>query len=250
MTCFPSARPAMEEYCYTVDEVVKVLRTGDLIFESGKTPVSNVVKAGTGSMWSHIAIVYKDKIFEAVRYDDTHITDGKKTSGNIGCRLRDIRDYFSTYNGTSIAVRHLLVREANIDVEKFQSFVEKKMKKTVKRIKGAAYNSDPFTILCARADCKILLPPDNGTSYFCSSLVAKCFKDIGLLDKDATVFSFFPDDFTKEHFPLLRPAGVPLTSVFGLSDNNSDVIQLGKISYVYIPNDNERKRKSNKEILS
>jgi hypothetical protein len=241
-SCFPARSPSAVEYCYTIEEVLKVARTGDLVFESGNSVISNFVETECGSKWSHIAMVYKDKIFEAVRYDDTHTVKGKRNNKHaVGCRLRDIREYFYEFkfdNSNAIAIRHILTKRPCIDANYFQRFIEQKLETIVNNLIGKPYNSDAKTLLIARIGWNSLLPPDTNESYFCSSLVAKCYQKIGLLDKTRCPFSFLPDDFAKKDFPLLKPRKLQLSSIEGLSEHNAQLIQLGRFCCVERPSDN------------
>ena len=261
-SCLPSRRPSAMDYCFNVDEAVNiVLQTGDLVFESGDSFVSNFVETECGSMWSHVAMVYKNQIFEAVRYDDTHANEKGEIEKVVGCRLRDIREYFANFRGNCLAVRPLLVKQPCIEYSAFRDHIEKKLESVIEhKLLGKKYNSEPLTIFLARVGWEKLVPPDNGTSYFCSSLIAKCYQEAGLLDTNASPYSFLPDDFSKGEFWLLKPPELKLSSVVGLSDIKSreGLIKLGSILTVLISskkrtsstNGKRRKGKlTNKSIL-
>lgn len=242
-TCFPSRCPDTTQYCFTIEEALGVACTGDLVFESGNSLISNFVETECGSMWSHVAMVYKDKIFEAVWSDDTHAQDDGTYERVVGCRLRDMREYFSKFQGNCIAIRHLLVKQPCIDQKAFQRHLEKKLRPVISKLLGKGYNREPLTIFLARVGWDILVPPDNGKSYFCSSLIAKCYQEVGLLDSTVSPYVFLPDNFSKAEFELSKPKDFQLSSAIGLTDNKAALIKLGSILPILLNNHNNNQKK-------
>lgn len=76
----------------TIDEVCRVVRSGDLVLFSGASWTSWFVTLFCASQWSHIGIVYREPdgeplLFESIKTDD----DG---SPNIDCAPRSIESAF------------------------------------------------------------------------------------------------------------------------------------------------------------
>ena len=129
MGCKPSVIDT--EQLYSIDEIRDNAETGDLILFSGKGNISNCVRLFSGSVWSHVAIIFKSNdgevyIFECAQDDKfiDRITGVRKRGARL-VRFDDMlemRDGLPHYDGYFIALRKLSWNDKS---KKMNAYVEK-----------------------------------------------------------------------------------------------------------------------------
>jgi Permuted papain-like amidase enzyme, YaeF/YiiX, C92 family len=86
------------------------LQTGDLVFCSGNYVFSKVIQKLTKSTWSHVGVVYIDKVLERVMILESETL--------IGVRLMPLSKYINDYKGTNRAYKgNLLIARMNVAIE-------------------------------------------------------------------------------------------------------------------------------------
>ena len=172
------------------------LQTGDLVFFSGKSHSSTLVKLSTSSHWSHVAMVYRDGdrvlLWEAATLRNIPDYDSGKVVR--GVRLACLSDYLNQYDG-DIAVRHLDVERTDEMLQAFAVFRE--------QVRGRPYEKDLLEKVLAACDFLWCENVEDLSSFFCSELVAETYQRMGLLSEDKPSNEYTPHDFTSD-------AAVPL----------------------------------------
>lgn len=109
MGCVPSVPE--NEQMYTLDQIKNSAETGDIILFSGHGPISSCVRLFSHSVWSHVALIYRDNdgrvfIWECSQDDKLH--DNISGIKKRGARLVLWEEMFGGgYDGFFIALRKL-----------------------------------------------------------------------------------------------------------------------------------------------
>lgn len=154
------------------DKVRDYIKTGYVFFSSGSYAFSGVIQKLTKSVWSHVAIVYKDEelgrvlILEAEPY--------------VGIRLIPLSKYLKDYKGTKRPYKgQVVLAKLNFDLEK------DKLDKAVSfGLDELTRPYDNWEII--RIMTRILFKigkRERNRSYICSELVRDCFSKAGVIFK-------------------------------------------------------------------
>jgi hypothetical protein len=154
------------------DKVRDYLKTGYVFFSSGSYAFSGVIQRLTKSVWSHVAIVYKDEelgrvlILEAEPY--------------VGIRLIPLSSYLKNYKGTRRPYKgQIVLGKINFDLEK------EKMGRAISfGLDELTRPYDNWEIL--RIMTRILFKigkRERNRNYICSELVRDCFSKAGVIFK-------------------------------------------------------------------
>lgn len=74
------------------DQIRDTIKTGDLLFASGNSLMSSMIKGATNSVWSHVAFIVR---LEAI--DRIMIMESVET---VGVRTVALSNYVRNYNGS------------------------------------------------------------------------------------------------------------------------------------------------------
>src|SRR6476660_7840062 len=77
---------------YRYEAIRDQLMTGHIFFSSGSYTFSNIIQRLTKSVWSHVAIIYKDADLQRVMV--------LEAEPKIGIRLIPLSKYLKDYRGT------------------------------------------------------------------------------------------------------------------------------------------------------
>jgi len=154
------------------DKVRDYIKTGYVFFSSGSYAFSGVIQKLTKSVWSHVAIIYKDEelgrvlILEAEPY--------------VGIRLIPLSKYLKDYKGSKRPYRgQVVLAKLNFDLEK-----EKLGRAVSFGLDELTRPYDNWEII--RIMTRILFKigkRERNRNYICSELVRDCFSKAGVLFK-------------------------------------------------------------------
>lgn len=146
-----------------------VLRSGDLIFCSGSYAFSGLIQKFTGSVWSHVGIIYRDETLGRVFILESET--------GIGVRLVPLSKYLRDYHGRRRPYRGQIVigrLEPGMQPEQAQRAVSFGMDLLTKPY-------DNWEII--RIALRILFRKGRRTrdrKFICSELVDECFRAAGV----------------------------------------------------------------------
>lgn len=186
-------------YCTTVREQID---TGDIILCSGTGRISNGIKAGTFSKWSHVAVaVYVPQSDIVLAYQSTtlnKIKDWTDDSLKQGVQINLLSDMVSTYPG-EIAVRHLDVHRTPKMLSDLANFRLE--------MKDRPYEKSKLELIKSAYDGPGGHNEEDLSSMFCSELVAELYQRWGLIDNSLSSNEFVPANFsTGRDIELLKGA--------------------------------------------
>lgn len=175
----------------------QTLKTGDLVFFSGKGWMSGVIKFGQRlsgiprkyARWSHVGIVIKSADIDAVLlWESTTLSDVKTVDGEnrSGVQLVSLKDRGSSYKG-KIGVRRLICPLAADELTHI-----KELRKT---LKGRKYETNYLQLARAVFDPMKRQSKDLNT-VFCSEMAAEALSD-RLGDKHSNEYS--PGELAQDH---------------------------------------------------
>jgi hypothetical protein len=146
------------------------LKTGDIVFCSGSYAFSGVIQNLTKSVWSHVAVIYKDEELGRVLM--------LEAEPQIGIRLIPLSNYLADYKGTKRCYKgQIVVARLNHDLPKEQ--LNKGISFGLDALTRPYDNYEIFRIMI-RILFKISKRERN-KSYICSELVRDVFARAGVI---------------------------------------------------------------------
>lgn len=148
------------------------LKTGHIFFSSGSYTFSGIIQRLTKSVWSHVAIIYKDEELKRVMV--------LEAEPNIGIRLIPVSKYLHDYKGTKRPYKgQVVMAKLNFDLEKENLN------------KGISFGLDELTRPydnweIVRIMLRILFKRgkrEKNRNYICSELVRDAFAKAGVIFK-------------------------------------------------------------------
>ena len=162
------------------------LRTGDLVFCSGSYLFSQAIQRFTGSVWSHVAIVYRDDTLQRMFVLESET--------GIGVRLAPVSKYLRDYHGRRRPYRGQIVVarvQPDVDVERVHKAISFGMDELTR-----PYDNSEILRIALR----ILFRVSRRTrdrKYICSELVQECYRQAGVSFKLADRF-VSPEDIWRD----------------------------------------------------
>jgi len=154
------------------NEIRDQVQTGDIFFSSGSYAFSGVIQRLTKSMWSHVAVIYKD-----VELGRVLVLEAEP---RVGIRLVPLSKYLKNYDGKrrpykgQIAIAHLNIAMEKENLNRGICFGLDELSKPY----------DNFEIV--RIMIRILFhisKRDRNRSYICSELVRDILAKAGIIIK-------------------------------------------------------------------
>jgi len=151
------------------DGLRDVLRSGDLVFCSGSYAFSGLIQKFTGSVWSHVGIIYRDETLGRIFILESET--------GIGVRLVPLSKYLRDYHGRRRPYRGQIVigrLEPGMQPEQAQRALSYGMDLLTKPY-------DNWEII--RIAMRILFRVGRRTrdrKFICSELVDECFRAAGV----------------------------------------------------------------------
>lgn len=154
------------------EKIRDYLKTGHIFFSSGSYAFSGVIQKLTKSVWSHVAIIYKDEELRRVMV--------LEAEPKIGIRLIPLSKYIQDYKGTKRPYKgQVVISQFNFEMEK-----EKLNKAISFGLDELTRPYDNWEII--RIMLRILFrvgKREKNKNYICSELVRDAFAKSGLLFK-------------------------------------------------------------------
>jgi hypothetical protein len=180
-------------------ETRATLRTGDLVLFSGRGTVSNMIKYGTLSNWSHCGMVVKMEQYDFITiWESTtlsNIPDLESEMPLMGVQLVPLSERLKKYDG-DVAIRRLKGGElSNDDINKLMLLR--------KQLKGKRYELSKMELFKAAYDGPFGANIEDLSSIFCSELVAEAYQSLGLLDDVKASNEYTPADFSEKRMKNL-----------------------------------------------
>ncbi len=154
------------------EKIRHYLKSGQIVFCSGSYAFSGIIQKLTKSVWSHVAIIYKDEelgrvlIMEAEPY--------------IGIRLIPLSKYLNDYKGTKRAYKGQMVI-TNLMVDLSKEKVNKAISFGLDELTRPYDNWEIFRIML-----RIIFSigkREKNRSYICSELVRDAYVKAGIMFK-------------------------------------------------------------------
>lgn len=233
----------------TIDEVCRVVRSGDLVLFSGASWTSWFVTLFCASQWSHIGIVYREPdgeplLFESIKTDDdgSPNIDVRTKKHRVGVRLVSLRLLLNSFTGYAVAVRTLLTPISLNAASAMDTHMTYWIGECIRRYGYLPYESRWFNFFVARYDF-MRLDFEVPDALFCSELVARCYKEAGLFTHSRSSLQYLPDDFSQVgeihlSYPLDRP-------VVAVGVDGRQIVRLSEELFVELP---AGKRKKIKQV--
>jgi cell wall-associated NlpC family hydrolase len=151
------------------EQVRSTLRSGDLVFCSGSYLFSGLIQRFTGSVWSHVGVIYRDEALERVFVLESET--------GVGVRVAPVSKYLRDYHGRRRPYR------GQIMIGRLQPAADElQVKKAISH--GLDLLTKPYDnweIL--RIALRIAFKVTRGTrdrKYICSELVEECYRTAGV----------------------------------------------------------------------
>ncbi|VEB35806.1 YiiX/YebB-like N1pC/P60 family cysteine hydrolase [Legionella cherrii] len=180
------------------DQIRDTLKTGNLLFASGNSLMSSMIKGATNSVWSHIAFIVR---LEAI--DRIMVMESVET---IGVRTVPLSSYVRNYNGSGKGYPGRLM------VAGYQDFPTNSLTNLSKQavdLLGYPYNTEEILKIAARIGMDAFgfdnTSPEvtSPHAFICSEYVAICYKSVGItIDYNQDGF-IAPADFARS--PQVQP---------------------------------------------
>lgn len=171
------------------------LKTGDIVLFNGKGRISTGIKFATKSPWSHVGLIY---VFEEQNmvaiWESTTLNKLKDIDTNTlrqGVQIVSFTERVEQYRG-NMAIR--ILKNANLSKYDYNC-----LNKLRKELSGKPYEKSILELIKSAWDVPSISFSENQedlSSLFCSELVAKAYKTLGLLPTEIPSNEFVPCDFS------------------------------------------------------
>ena len=163
----------------------------DIFLFSGKGLISKVIQAGTGSEWSHVAIIVPDGD-RLVLLESTTLSDLPSIDFGVpikGVTRVDLQKRIDTYDG-KVAHRSI--------IGDYPADADKRFNVMLQKFNGRPYETNQIELISSALDATGLLTnqPDM-SSIFCSELVSNLLGRLGVLNVDRSWNEYTPADFAE-----------------------------------------------------
>lgn len=188
-----------------MNELLAEARTGDIILMSGNGAVSDIVRLGSESEFSHVAIVIRksmDKepfLFQSTI--DRSLLDLQSKTHKEGPQISLLRTAVESYDGHTICYRKLNTGLKKREAGELRKRWTDELWNFQKEVNHLTYENH----LDELAESALGITKENDrSSYFCTELVADCLVRMGLIDdsEGSPVNSYTLDNFTSR-FPII-----------------------------------------------
>lgn len=174
------------------------LKTGDILLFSGHTKgpmqyFSDMIKYGTHSNYSHVAMVLKDPSYFNLSLKGIYLwesgwegkPDPQDNKIKLGVQLTPLKEIMENFKGSKIIVRTISCNKNITD-------------QTLKEIHEVVYNK-PYDIVpkdWVRALFRKDSDPQKTTRFWCSALVGYIYVKCGIIKPDTDWSILRPSDFS------------------------------------------------------
>jgi hypothetical protein len=174
------------------------LKTGDLLLFSGHTKgamqyFSDMIKYGTHSNYSHVAMVLKDPTYFNLSLKGIYLwesgwegkPDPQDNKTKLGVQLTPLREIMENFKGSKIIVR---------TINNNNNFTDEKLKEIHEVVYNKPYDIVPQDWIQAlfRKDDS----PQKTNRFWCSALVGYIYTKCGIIKSDTDWSILRPSDFS------------------------------------------------------
>jgi len=159
--------------------------TGDLLLFRGSQFGSKITRSFTGSNFDHVAMCLK---FESDP-DEIYYVDATSNCGVAISKWSNTRKYIGEFY-EQIMLRHLEFERSDELIDRLEIFLKEAV--------GHKYGLSTSKLLYSRPSLKPKEATyiEDGRTFFCSELIAKAYKSLGISNDDRSSSSFFPSTFS------------------------------------------------------
>lgn len=153
------------------DDLIKDLKSGDILLCSGNYLVSELIKSVSNSMFSHVGIIVKWE--ENVMFMESVEDDGVRMIP-LEHYINNYENSNSRYNGSLYVARHKSLENLNNGDDKVKNLIKEGLS-----LLNRPYDKDEIARIVARIALGLGKHSDD-YEYICSEFVDECFKKIGI----------------------------------------------------------------------
>lgn len=173
MTISIDKLPAVPRLKY--EEVRQHIHSGDLLFCSGNSLFSRLIKGITGSIWSHVGFI--------IRWDEIERLIVLESVESIGVRSVALSHYIKDYDG------HGKPYDGNILIARHEDFEESMVNHISKHaidLLGRQYDTSEIMKIGSRITVSKFIDNDKcelpvrDNEYICSEYVYECYQSVGI----------------------------------------------------------------------
>lgn len=189
------------------EEMLQIVRTGDIILLSGSSLDSQVIEGAINTQWSHVLLVLimpdprvdprDGEVLVPVAFESvysSHIKhDIQGHSAESGVRLVFLKEYLAGYTGFVAAVRPLTVVNREY-LKSMWNYMAKGLAECARAYRGRPYETRKLEFVMAWIGGCMGRATPTPDEMFCSELVATCLSNLGMLDTSMMA----PNEFTPD----------------------------------------------------
>ncbi len=184
---FPESLKAIEKLpVRTYSEIRSDLKTGDLVFCSGKYWISGVIRYFSNSLFSHVGIIYRDEKMDRVMILEAEIIYGVRFAP-LSKYLKDYHGNHRPYKGKMILAR----LKQHLNEEELKQVISFGMDELTR-----PYDNWEIVRILMRVLFKKGRKERN-RSYICSELVTSSLKNVKIVFKPNNTY-ISPDEIYKD----------------------------------------------------
>lgn len=171
------------------------LNTGDLLlFCNSDGWLTQLIRYGTHSDYTHVAMILKDPQFLHPALKGTYVwesgwegkPDPQDGETKLGVQITPLKEFIDSCSGKNIYVRKLMKPDNKMDVE------------TLRKVHEVVYNK-PYDIVpvdWVEAFFKEDTDPQKTNRFWCSALVGYIYTKCGILEDNTDWSVLVPNDFS------------------------------------------------------
>lgn len=171
-------------------QIRDTIETGDLLFASGSSLMSSMIKGATNSIWSHVAFIVRLQEIDRIMVMESVET--------VGVRTIALSNYVSNYNGSGRGYpgKLMLARHKNFSINSFSN-----LSKQAIDLLGYPYNTEEILKIAARIGMNAFGFDNTNPAVIsahaliCSEYVFICYKSVGITIKYNHKGFIAPADF-------------------------------------------------------
>lgn len=176
------------------------LKTGDIVLFNCNAPgiwrfFSNIIKWGTDSKFTHVAMILKDPTFVHPDFKGLYVWESgwENVNGHakFGVQITPLRDMIESYKNTGGECYYRTIQCDDT------CFSEEKLKKLYANVTNKMYDLCPIDWI--EAYFRMDSHPQKTDRFWCSAFIGYIYTYCGLLEEDLDWSILRPSDFSLEY---------------------------------------------------
>lgn len=224
---FPVSKLPEVQHSLSITDTLLLAKSGDIVLFSGASATSIGIESICDSTWSHAGIVVRTEdsvlLLESICHGDA-ISDVMTHKPEVGVRLVRLEDVLYTFKGNCVALRKIQCQSRE-ELTVVRELLNRSLSSFIKNYHGRPYEKRWWEFILAQYHmCGSVR--ESYDSFFCTEVIAECYKDAGLLERNTGMRSnqFLPCDFCdSSNLKLCSPATI------------AGEIKLGRSLFIDIP---------------